>query len=467
MKELRGKLQDYDLRVVRLLKANENSEILIFDADKKKIYQYSYKRGLDVLKQLLENKLGLPISTILVNIGILNPDYKSGIVDQVYNLWIREEMDLFDNLNYCPYKPREYEFEQSKYFNMYNKSEILLEYEKLSQNGTINRLSEENTFDNIRTILMNLCENNEEYYSYFNNWLSYQLLNPDEKLATTIVFQGEQGTGKTLFTTYVLKPIFGDNYAEINQNDINKEFNDFIMGKQMIVANEVIYSNSRPATSERLKSFVTDRVVSINRKFKDSLNITNFSHWIFTSNNQVPIKIERKDRRFTVFKSEKLKNTFENYLCLSNPEILHKELLCYLHHLFSLKPIFSEVNTPLMTNAKKDILEASIDSIELFLDLCMESGGFDSFEQELNKEAGFNTLSHLTNNFITSKNTTYIKLSYIYGLYVEFCRQSGVKNKFGRNSFTTKLKHLNYKCTIIKDTDNKSHRVIDMRGVKE
>lgn len=439
-------IKGFGYLIYRLQQAQEGCEFLLYDVDEEKYYQFSKTRFYDILKLKIEKSLNMSLTTYMIKQELI--DFNDPKIDnkcnKIYQSWIREEIILLDNINYKPIDKQIYQEEDNLYYNIYEKPKLY-------------NFSEKGDFESIKKVIMNLVSNDEQGYLYFCSWLAWQIQNPTKRLATSIIFQGEQGTGKTLLCNHVLRYIFGKNFAEINQSDINKEYNDYIMGKQLIVANEVIYSNSHTSTSDRLKNYVTDKYVSINRKYRDSMNVINYAHWIFTSNNQVPIKIERGDRRYTVFKSKKLgPEGFELYqkLSMDNDEVKH-----FLYYLQNLDITFDLVNTPYITSAKEDIIDATSNSVESFINSINEQGGIKQLNNNL-QEASL--IDAININYLENSNNSYIKLDILYQLYVKYCSYNGFRGKYGRNQFTSLLKHHNKHITVIKDKDNKSHRCMKL-----
>jgi predicted P-loop ATPase len=333
---------------------------------------------------------------------------------------------------------------------MYKKADILKE--DLSEYQGMD-------FPYIRTLLMNLVADDEQGYEYLTNWLSWLINNPTQRLATSIVLQGQQGSGKTLFTNYILKKIFDSNFTEIGQEDINDSFSEFMMGKQMVIANEVMYNEKKSGSSEKLKNFVTDDFVNVRRKYRDSLFMRNYCHFIFTSNQQIPIKIEKNDRRFTVFKSNKLPNGVEFYQEFM--KVYETEVRAFIEYLRSKEVRLSQVNYPYFNAAKKDIIDASLNSVESFVYDANEIGGFlelNNYYGENYQHEGFYNLLELSKG-----RENMLRLDSLHRLYQRWCVSNGIKHAYGRNGFTSMLKHMDYQITVAKDDQDRSVRVLKLK----
>ena len=85
-----------------------------------------------------------------------------------------------------------------------------------------------------------IANGNEELYRYILSWIAFIVQNPGKKTETCLMLLGEEGTGKTMFTTVICK-LFGDyalpNIASID--DVVGQFNSITENKILVVLNEV------------------------------------------------------------------------------------------------------------------------------------------------------------------------------------------------------------------------------------
>lgn len=439
-----GYLDNFGFKFYRLREARESDEFLFYNEKRQTYNQYSKKRLAQVLKKELEiNNFDWKKFT-----EFLKEKYEQSTisVDQI----IEDDYILLDNLGYKPTNELIFKDGKKEFFNVYEESQLLQKKNEL----------EIKSFDNIKKLIMNLVSNNENEYNYIIKWLAWQIQNPLQRLPTSIILQGEHGTGKTKFCELVLKPIFENNFCEIGQADINKEYNDYILGKQIIVANEVIHNDNKFLVPDKLKNYVTDEFLSINRKFKDTIYVRNYAHWIFVTNNPVPLKIEKGDRRYSVFKSKKLNNGRE---LIGNLLLNHEiEIKSFLRYLLDLEVTFMEVSEPLHNEAKTDIIKMSQNSVEEFLDFAEEVGGLDKLNSM------YQDNNYFTNSLqLEIKNDNiFVRTEQLFKLYVKFCEDYGINMKFSRTGFTRQLKFLGYENTVQR-IDNESVRVITLKNEQD
>ncbi len=152
------------------------------------------------------------------------------------------------------------------------------------------------------TLLSNLF-NSTERLEYFLNWLSY-ILNTCKKTRNCIVLTGVQGSGKGVLYDYIIRPAFGDKYCEkLLRRDIKSNFTGLLHNKLFVVVDEMDKRSSYEIL-DKIKSYITDTSITIERKGIDSFTTENKFNMMIFSNSTVPVKVEQSNRRFSVFRSD-------------------------------------------------------------------------------------------------------------------------------------------------------------------
>ena len=431
-------LDQFGFKIFRLRGAKESDEFLLYYKELKMYYQYSKKRLVDVLNSELS-------ANGIDYLDFARTEMKESDQTKPFELlfrWVSQETIIIDNLGYKPVDSLVFTDSNKKYFNLY-------EVSKLLERNDI----QEKDWSLIKELILNLVGGNQSEFDYFVSWIAWQVQNPLERMPTSIILQGEHGTGKTKFCELVLKNIFGNNFCEIGQTDINSDYNEFILGKQLIVANEVIHNDNKFLIPDKLKNYVTDEYLSINRKFKDTIYIRNYSQWIFVTNNDMPLKIETGDRRYSVFKSKKLVDGFQFMNKLL--EDLDNQLEGFLFHLNHIELDYETVSVPVSNEAKLDLIRLSQNSVEEFIDHIKFIGGIENIDPSLD----------YTNFFSSTSNGVGIFTDVFYQLYLKYCFQTGIKHTFTRRNFTHQLKKLGLTDSTTK-IENKTQRIILLEGIK-
>ena len=217
-----------------------------------------------------------------------------------------------------------------------------------------------------------ICDREDSVYEYLMQWIAQIVQQPWSKLETSLVILGETRKGKTTFTN-ILCHLLG-RYAVPNITDMNHVlgmFNSVFENKRLVIVNEVeSVAESRRMNFERLKTLISDKTVSYNRKYGAMGQGVNSAHFIFTSNNPVPLPIAPNDARFVVMKvspDRKMDTDFFRQL----HSTLTKEFFENLMYFFMNLDIsgFEHRDIPL-TEAKRIIMEACASPVETFIQEC-------------------------------------------------------------------------------------------------
>ncbi|MFW5890938.1 MAG: primase-helicase family protein, partial [bacterium] len=332
---------------------------------------------------------------------------KEDRIRMVYDINYRptEEKIIFDDLTY------------KKYFNIYTKTSLWDYYKK----------QEKYHFPNVEELIRNLCGNDDKNYEWFLKWLAWIIQNPTEKLPTAVILQGRQGSGKGTLKNLILDKIFGENCLEINQTHLETQFNDYLLGKQMIVANEVMHNDNRQTLPNVLKNLVTDTELTLNMKFKKPFTCRNYTHWIFCTNNDNPIKIDEDDRRFSVFYSEKMREGLGTDI-RTNIDYEIKDFVSYLK---DLDVKFSEIEYPIDTQAKDEIIELNKDSVSSFKEF---------LSQHKSLVDVYYILYGITNYNLYMKDEetaeSFIQTDIFYKMYAKYCEQYNERGVFKKSNFS-------------------------------
>ena len=148
-------------------------------------------------------------------------------------------------------------------------------------------------------LLDNTFKDHDTEKKWFEQWCAYPIQYPVMKMySAAMLFSIKQGVGKTLLG-YTLGKIYGENFAEIKDDDLHGAFNAWAQNKQFILADEVSSSN-RKRDADRLKQLVTRERIQINNKFQPQYFLDDLINYLFVSNHPDAVYIEKFDRRFFI-----------------------------------------------------------------------------------------------------------------------------------------------------------------------
>lgn len=312
-------------------------------------------------------------------------------------------------------------------FNTYRRSDI----EPLAgPNG------DDRDWPDIKALIFNLVGRDPGAYEYVLDWIAkpMQSLRCDGvpfKLLVALVFLGAPGSGKGTLSR-ILQAIYGQsNFTSIGQEALDGRFNEELIDKLFVVANEVMSSSNRSAqTANKIKPWITDDMIPVEPKHKKLRLVKNNFNIIFTSNDWRPVLIEREDRRFSVFQSEVLDKGVSDRIY---DDLMGDKLQVRAFYDSMLKRVVKiKVGDLYMTEARKMIILASDASDYQFCRAIKEDGWLlvashwvDGAPQGKAREAV------ILDNCLHSDT--------MYEVYQDFCKLHGAK-PFSRNRLMRTLK---------------------------
>ena len=197
-----------------------------------------------------------------------------------------------------------------KIFNIFNRPYSI-------HSDTIEEDAEE-IFTYIREIIAN---NDSKAYKLILDWISY--IKQYGKTGIALVLMGKKGTGKGVFMS-ILYQIFGDDYCYTDQCGarLGSRFNSYEEGKLLGVFEEVLNNNGdMHSRNELMKSKITDKQTMVEAKGVDIKMMTNNCNYVFVTNGQNPVKIEKDERRYVALNvSDKMmqnKKYFERIVAIA------------------------------------------------------------------------------------------------------------------------------------------------------
>lgn len=137
-----------------------------------------------------------------------------------------------------------------------------------------------------------------ECAEYVLNWFAHIVQKPERKTEVCILLYGAQGCGKSTIGEYLLRKIIGLDKMIITSK-ADKMFGRFVntQGKLLAVLNEASGKDTFNIC-DILKDAITCSTTEQEKKGVDAVSVTDYTNFIFTTNNINSVKIEEGDRRF-------------------------------------------------------------------------------------------------------------------------------------------------------------------------
>ena len=126
--------------------------------------------------------------------------------------------------------------------------------------------------------------------------------NPQKKNPIAFIVKGKQGTGKNVWLNAVGNILGLQHYiSSSNPKDFLGDYAEGFYHKLLVNMNECEGKDTFDFEG-RIKSFITEDKITLNRKFVQPITIMNLARLIIFTNkpNPIPIDIRSKDRRYVV-----------------------------------------------------------------------------------------------------------------------------------------------------------------------
>lgn len=138
-----------------------------------------------------------------------------------------------------------------------------------------------------------------EHRLWFERWCACPLKMPGIKMYSAVVLWGPmKGTGKSLIG-YTLGKIYGSNFTEIGNRELHADFNEWAVGKQFVMGEEITGSDRRHE-ADKLKSLITQQRLRINMKHLPTYEVRDCLSYYFNSNHPDAFFIDDQERRYFV-----------------------------------------------------------------------------------------------------------------------------------------------------------------------
>jgi hypothetical protein len=153
-----------------------------------------------------------------------------------------------------------------------------------------------------KALLSVLLKDDEPAMKFVTQWAAHIFQKPAERVGTAIIFTGEMGIGKDMLWELIGK-LLGDKLfftTDNHEQDILGSFNGLLEGRLLVKMEEVNGQFMRE-NHDRIKGMITATTRTINIKSVPTYTIDKYERWVMTTNDPVPVVVNKTDRRFNIF----------------------------------------------------------------------------------------------------------------------------------------------------------------------
>ena len=133
-------------------------------------------------------------------------------------------------------------------------------------------------------------------------WCATLIALPEVRMLYSILLISEtHGVGKGTLAESILSPLVGDmNVSVPSENEVvDSNFNYWLAHKRLTIVHE-IYAGQSFKAYNKLKSIITDRYVTVSKKYMANYQIENWVHIFACSNSFRALKLDMSDRRWLI-----------------------------------------------------------------------------------------------------------------------------------------------------------------------
>ena len=204
---------------------------------------------------------------------------------------------------------------------------------------------------------------------YFINWLAF-IFQTNKKTGTAWLLQGVPGTGKGIFYTKILRPLFGQQHVPMRAlQSIEEQFNLYMREALFLIVDEFHMASANAGTikiADKLKSMITEPTLTIRAMRTNQIEVPNFTNLIFYTNRNDAAAVEEGDRRYNigVRQEQKLEAVYPEVI--ENIDKLENELSTFATILRNFVVNKRLVHTPMSNDAKAQMAHITMSVLEEF-----------------------------------------------------------------------------------------------------
>jgi Family of unknown function (DUF5906) len=142
--------------------------------------------------------------------------------------------------------------------------------------------------------LLQLFDGDVPAIHWFCDWLAHLVQHPEIKIHSAVLLIGKPGIGKSLIARMLSRLLGEHNTTDIEGSNLLSSFNEWMDGAQLVVVHELMMVD-RLEAMERLKLYITDPWIRVNRKNVSTYKYRNRANFLMFSNHKSAARIEKGD----------------------------------------------------------------------------------------------------------------------------------------------------------------------------
>lgn len=180
----------------------------------------------------------------------------------------------------------------------------------------------------------NVCGGDEKLFAWVMGFFAQMFQEPTNKLGTSLVLRGAQGTGKTIVGR-IIGSLLGQHYALVaDSRYIVGRFNAHLANCLLLQLDEATWGGDHAAAG-KLKDLITGEYQYIEYKGKEPVRVPNHVRLLVTGNNNWLVPAGLEERRFAVLDVGDDKRQDHKYFQAIDDEMRNGGREALLHYLLN------------------------------------------------------------------------------------------------------------------------------------
>lgn len=296
-----------------------------------------------------------------------------------------------------------------------------------------------------------LVGGHKKSFEYLMMWFANILIDPANLTRTAVVIKTGEGCGKNIILSWLGSILGSDYYYSVADATarIFSRFNGQRACKLLINLDEANQKDTK-SFYEILKAEITNDKSTIENKGLDCMEIRNFTRWIFTTNNELPVHISKTDRRFALMETKAKRKSKEYYKELV-AIMKNKEVKATFYNYC--KKIYKKDYDWIEERPETDFYKRSVKSCENNIYEFFNNIAIKDLEKE-NKHEEITGLGFFKINKPVNEGETFyygIRTKDFYDMYKKYCKKDNMDYQTDKQ-FKTLLNELDF---IVKSAGRK------------
>lgn len=229
-----------------------------------------------------------------------------------------------------------------------------------------------------------LCNHDEEIYTYILKFIAHMFQYPAEKPGRMPVFVSNEGAGKGSLMQFLSRMIGGNRVVETaDAKLLVGDFNGSVSNKFLVCFNELSKSKLE-GNAGKLKEFITDPNIQVNRKGIDAFTERSFHRSIATTNVRNPVSCGQGDRRFNLIACSNEHCQDYEYFKNLHEVLKTDDALASVHEYFMNVPDVDKFKglKPPMSTHQQEVQQLNTSPVVIWLERFINEDYYDSNKVE-------------------------------------------------------------------------------------